>query len=251
MNKAEFYGMLGNLRKKTKVKEQDMLFKKLADQINDPNPLRSKVLTLHLLIEYWLDKILEELGISNLDRLTFYNKNEEIHNRHITEDLIYNNIKIINKIRNIYAHEIDIAKLEPEIDKLLQEINFSKNFEATSKIDRFLAISIQTMFQVEEKYYEVKFPEETGELSDEEIRQKLIKEGKLFWQYCTLIDVRKRPHYVTEYILKCPYCLKGEIIRSKDNTPGFKESDIYPCQNCGLGGDGSTLDIKTVKKKID
>ena len=131
MNKAEFYGMLGNLRKKTKVKEQDMLFKKLADQINDPNPLRSKVLTLHLLIEYWLDKILEELGISNLDRLTFYNKNEEIHNRHITEDLIYNNIKIINKIRNIYAHEIDIAKLEPEIDKLLQEINFSKNFEAT------------------------------------------------------------------------------------------------------------------------
>ena len=90
MDKQEYFGMLGNLRKISKVNDGDKFYKELTNQINDPNPLRSKVLTLHLLVEYWLNKILEELEYSKsrIDDLTFHKKNEELYSNKIKDDLI-------------------------------------------------------------------------------------------------------------------------------------------------------------------
>lgn len=250
MDKPEYFGMLGNLRKISKIKDEDKFYKELSNQINDPNPLRSKILTLHLLIEYWLNKILEEKNYLNLDEMTFYQKNEELHNTNIIDDLIYKNTLIINKIRNIYAHEIDLDKLEPKINELLDRIKFSLDFE-TSSDDRFLAIAVQTMFQLEEKYYDIKYTDEIKVLTDEEVKQKLVKKGKLFWQYCDLLDKKQGFLNETEYVLKCPYCFKGKISRFHDDTPGFKESYFIPCNNCKLSGDGSTLLLETIKNTSD
>ncbi len=252
MDNPEYFGMLGNLRKISKIKDEDKFYKELTNQINDPNPLRSKVLTLHLLVEYWLNKILEELGYSKsrIDDLTFHKKNEELHDNKILDDLIYENVKIINRIRNVYAHEIDLDKLEPKINDLLNGIKFSLDFE-TSSDDRFLAIAVQTMFQLEEKYYDIKYADKIKVLTDEEVKQKLVKEGRLFWQYCDLLDKKQGFLNETEYVLKCPYCFKGKISRFHDDTPGFKESYFIPCNNCKLSGDGSTLLLETIKNTSD
>jgi len=251
MTKAEFFGMLGNLRKSSTIKEQDMIFRDLADQINDPNPLRSQVLTLHLLIEYWLDKILESSGYSpsQINHLSFFEKNNELHDNRIIDDVIHGNIDIINRVRNIYGHELDLKVVEPKINHFLDRVNFSLYFHATDQTEKMLAISLQTMFQLEEKYIEIKYPGSIKILTDDDVKDKLIKEGRLNWQYCELLDKKNRPFYVTEFILKCPYCLTGKIIRYKDDTPGDKESYFDPCDNCGLDGEGSDLNLTTVKKK--
>jgi len=77
----------------------------------------------------------------------------------------------------------------------------------------------------------------------------LEKDGKLSWQFCKIIKYEKE-EYDEKYILQCPYCNKGEIIRIIDRTPGFKESYFVKCSNCGLDGDGSNLNMETIKKTI-
>lgn|GEM_PF-3811512 len=113
-------------------------------------------------------------------------------------------------------------------------MKFSKDFE-TSSNDRFESVSVQTMFELEETYKNLLDPEHSDELSDEEIRQKLLKEKTLFWQYCVILDKTERGYEIT-YTLKCPNCLEGKIIRISDRTPGFKDSFIIPCKKCGLTG---------------
>ena len=62
MDKPGYFGLLGNFWKILKIKEQHRLFKETYYQINNPNSLRSKVLTVHLFIEFWLNNMIGELG---------------------------------------------------------------------------------------------------------------------------------------------------------------------------------------------
>lgn len=88
-----------------------------------------------------------------------------------------------------------------------------------------------------------------SKLTQKNLKKKLLKEGTLFWQDCKILKENHLSDYEIETVLKCPYCMKGKIIRYKDNTPGYKESRFEACDICGLSGDGATLELKTIKKK--
>jgi|GEM_PF-6913614 len=72
----DYYARLANFRKKSngKVETDNRIYRKLAIEINNPDFFRSKILTLHLYVEYWLDKIIKELGIKQKNVKTFHKK---------------------------------------------------------------------------------------------------------------------------------------------------------------------------------
>jgi ribosomal protein L37AE/L43A len=80
------------------------------------------------------------------------------------------------------------------------------------------------------------------------VRDKLLKEGQLHWQECEILDKEERG-YISKYKLRCPLCHDGIIEREKDSTPGFKESDIWPCNICNLSGSGTYLDLESANSK--
>jgi len=86
------------------------------------------------------------------------------------------------------------------------------------------------------------------EKNKEEIKQKLLKDGKLNWGECIILERKNRPNYAKEYKLQCPYCFTGEITFIDDSTPGLREHDFIPCNNCGLDSEGHSLRLGTIKK---
>lgn len=228
--------------------EGDRLFRRLANEINNPDPLRSKILTLHLYIEHWLDRIIEKeknkgKNFGNVSK--FWLKNKVLHDSKIIGGRLYSNINIINEIRNIYAHTLELEKVQDRIHERLSQLKFSPDFDTSSK-DILESITIQSMFELEETY--LRSFGEVDEYNDEEIKNKLVKEGKLFWQYCDIVSKHFEPGNEEVYELRCPYCLEGKIVRISDRTPGFKSSFFIPCNKCGLTGEGSTLILETIKK---
>lgn len=87
-------------------------------------------------------------------------------------------------------------------------------------------------------------------MPEESRREELLREGWLFWQYCEIIRSEEMGSYETKWHLKCPLCESGTIIRYKDDTPGFKESEMTPCGVCGLTGDGSSLRLETASPQF-
>lgn len=251
-HKPVYFGKIANLRKKSKRRdysEKDKIYRRLADEINEPDPLRSKVLTLHLYIEYWLDNIIEKeknkgKDFSNVG--TFHQKNESLHNLKIIDDHLYSNIEKINKIRNIYAHTLELEKVQDKVHEYLSQIKFSPDFDTSSQ-DILESIVIQSMFELEEIYLSISG--DADEYTDEDIRDKLIKEGEIFWQYCKIINKHAEPGNEEVYELKCPYCFEGKIIKIDDRTPGFKSSFFIPCDKCGLTGEGSNIIFRTIKDR--
>lgn len=223
--------------------EGNQVYEQLYEEVFDPNPERSKVITLHLYVEYWLDKIFERLSISTPD--TFWKKIEGLNAKGTFNKSLYENLLTINRLRNIYAHELDLRSANEKVFDLISKMTLDPHFVCTDQ-DHFRLICIQTMFLLEATYNnggrppELIFPKEA-------VREKLCKEGKLHWQDCELISKEQISQYVHRVTLRCPYCSVGTIVREKDVTPGFRESDMTICKECGLTGDGAYLDFKTIK----
>ena len=243
-DKPVYFAKLANGRRKYTVGDDtsQRFYEKYVLEINNPNPLRSKILTFHLCIEYWLNRIGDAIKLK-LKNYTFNKKIETLNKRGLLNKQLYSNIKKINRIRNIYTHNLDANGIE--VSNLLEGLTFSNDF-ITSSRDKFEAVSIQTMFELEGIYLNLIYPQRSEFYSDEETKQKLIDSGKLFWQSCEILDVKKEG-YDERYTLKCPYCCKGEIIKIHEGMPGFKDSYFIPCQRCGLTGDGSTLLFNSIK----
>lgn len=51
------FAMLADSRNSKYATPKDGIYDRLLDEIFDPNPLRSHVITLHLYVEYWLSLI--------------------------------------------------------------------------------------------------------------------------------------------------------------------------------------------------
>lgn len=255
-----FFSKLANLRRKEKnvsVRIESTINDRLFSEIGDIKEQRNKIITLHLFIEYWLNKILEK--IFDNENITknynnFYGKLNELNNLGVLDKTLFFNINSINKIRNKYAHELEIEKIQTQINELINSLIIRPDYE-TNDADKFRYIVVQTMMDLEEIYHRAEkiklpilFELESDNLTDEKFRKQLIDEGSLYWQYCKILDTEKIG-YITRYVLKCPYCLVGKIIRERDDTPGFKESEICPCDNCGLHGESTELKYETIKKK--
>jgi ssDNA-binding Zn-finger/Zn-ribbon topoisomerase 1 len=178
-------------------------------------------------------------------------KIEFLENRGLIDIDQSHNLKLINRLRNDYTHTLKVEAIESKYFQLVENLKLSGYVSANSHYDKFQLVIHQILFELKDIYYKEMAKNGTGKiekgLTDSDIKLELEKQGKLFWQLCKILKHEKK-EYLETYILQCPYCNKGQIVREGDRTPGFKESFFVACNNCGLNGDGSYLDIKTIKK---
>lgn len=241
--KPVMFAMLADSRGSRFAISKDPIHDRLLDEIFDPDPLRSHVITLHLYIEYWLDKILNGLGITNIDRMNFNKKINCLNEKGAIENDLYQNIVAINRLRNIYAHELDLEKATKKVIGLLNDMKVDPYFVSTDA-DHFRSICLQSMMLLEAIFANGCKSPRLADFPCEEVKNKLLASGQLHWQECEILE-KKESGYIEKYKLRCPLCREGIIEREKDNTPGFKESDIWPCNVCGISGSGTTLDLRT------
>lgn len=235
----------------TKVKTLDKSDKIYQRLINDSSIFRderSKIITLHLYVEYWLNKLIKKkvsLEQKNIDKYSFYEKTDKLWRLGVLDQPTYENLLKINELRNIYAHELELEKVEVKIQTKLNEVKIDPCF-ITSDGDCFRSICVQTMFLLDATYNNNCSPIKIG-YPTEEIKQRLLKDGKVHWQKCEILSREEIRSYEEKYKLICPLCRTGTITRWKDNTPGFKDSLFDSCTVCGLTGDGSYLFLETAK----
>ncbi len=242
-SKPVMFAMMADSRKSKFSIPKDGIYDRLLEEIFDPNPLRSHVITLHLYVEYWLDKILNGIGVANIGKLTFSKKINCLNDSGAIEDDLYKNIIAINRLRNIYAHELDLEKANKKVMGLLMEMKVDPYFISTDH-DNFRSVCLQSMMLLEATFVNGCKSPRLSDFPHGKVKEKLLKDGQLHWQKCEIMS--KTQHgYIYKYELSCPLCLKGVIKREKDNTPGCRESDIWPCNICGLSGNGSTLELGT------
>lgn len=225
----------------------DSIYERLSEEILNPNITRSQVITLHLYIEYWLDKCLEKLHIEK-SKLMFYRKLSKLNERDVFESSLYKNLLVVNQLRNIYAHELDLSKAEEKVKTKISELEADLSF-TTSDTDRFRSVCVQTMFLLEATYHNGCKPPERSSFPTSATRENLIEKGYLHWNDCELIS-RFGGGYVVESTLRCPLCNQGSIKRERDSTPGFKESSWQPCEVCGLSGDRVHVDLSTANPEF-
>lgn len=241
--KPVMFAMMADSRSSKFSIPKDGIYDHLMEEIFDPNPLRNHVITLHLYVEYWLDKILNGIDVANIDRLTFNKKVNCLNDKGIIEEDLYNNIVAINRLRNVYAHELNLEKANKKVMSLLQKMKTDPYFVTTDD-DHFRSVCLQSMMLLEATFANGCKSPRLSDFPHKKVKEKLLKDGQLFWQECEIID-KKEYGYISKYQLRCPLCLKGVIEREKDNTPGFKESDMCSCNVCGLSGNGSMLKLET------
>jgi hypothetical protein len=237
--------MLGWLADPSRVQRQfapDAIYQRLFDEVFDnPDATRSHVITLHLYVEYWLNRILEKLGLST--NKTFHKKLEILNQHQVLEPPLAKNLTSINRLRNIYAHELDLSAATTRVITLIDELELDPYFRSTDP-DPLRTVCIQVMFLLEATFHNDCKPPKLPQFPAAEARDALIKTGKLHWQKCEILSFRQAG-YVEYYELRCPHCQKGTIDRERDGTPGFKDSFMSACQECGLTGDGYVLDYST------
>jgi hypothetical protein len=73
---------------------------------------RSILLTVHLLTEHWLNELISKNSPTSkviLEKFEFSQKIILIYNMKLIPDQLYENIVILNQIRNKFAHDLDFA----------------------------------------------------------------------------------------------------------------------------------------------
>ena len=219
----------------------------LEGEIEKIKEKRNKIITLHLYIERAIDRIINLVLGKKIS--SFYGKIEFLKSQKIINGDQFYNLDIINDLRRDYAHILKIEEIEPKYFQLVENLRLSGYIYANPHYDKFQLIVHQILFELKDIYDKENAKKGHGEikkgLTDKEIKEGLEKDGKLFWQYCKILKYNKEGYEET-YVLQCPYCNKGEIVRIRDGTPGFKESFFVKCSNCGLDGDGSYLNIKSI-----
>ncbi len=246
-SKPVMFAMLSDSRNSKVAAPNDSIYDRLLDDIFEPNPLRSHVITLHLYVEYWLDKILNCIGISKIDKFTFNEKIDCLHKKDAIEEELFNNIVAINRIRNVYAHELDLGKANCKVLSLLKKMKVDPYFISTDD-DHFRSICLQSMMLLEATFANGGKSPRLSDFPHDKVKGQLLKDGRLYWQECEILQKEERG-YISKYKLRCPLCHDGIIEREKDSTPGFKESDIWPCSICGLSGSGTYLELETANSK--
>jgi len=225
----------------------DSIYEKLSEEIFNPDITRSQVITLHLYIEYWLDKFLQKLQI-DASKLMFHKKVIKLNECSVFEPLLYENLLRVNKLRNIYAHELDLVKAATEVKTKINELTLDPYF-MTSDADRFRSVCVQTMFLLEATYNNDCKPPKLSSFPANATRERLLKTGQLHWQECEILS-KTGGGYLVDWILRCPLCIQGSIKREKDSTPGFKESSMWSCDVCCLSGDGVYVKLATAKPEF-
>jgi hypothetical protein len=242
-NRPVVFGWLRDLSRSAREFAPDAIYEKLLHEVFEaPDPTRSHVITLHLYVEYWLNRIVKLRGIS---ARTFHDKVKRLHGAGALEPGLAKNLDSINKLRNIYAHELDLAAANERVFALIKKLELDPYFHSTDP-DPLRTVCMQTMFLLEATFHNGGKPPKLPEFPRAEAKRRLEGDGELHWQSCELLSL-KQVGYVEKYTLRCPMCGAGTIVRERDATPGFKDATMSQCQTCGLTGDGYRLFLRTAE----
>lgn len=135
-----------------KIPPDEKTFSEMIGNLNSiGGEPRSTVLITHLYIEYLLDWILRrKITKPNkiITRASFYSKLELIESFDILFDGLMHDLWIVNKIRNQFAHNIDIGSpdFEKDFAEKLRSMEYYKNtsrYDGVTTYDAYYMVMIQ------------------------------------------------------------------------------------------------------------
>ncbi len=125
--------------KRHTVIENDVLMENLCDEVNDAEDIKPLSLILQLYIEYFISELIRlkfnspKIIIDNNELGSFSNRLNILCALDIFEkkESLLRNIKIINRIRNYYAHNLIIDNSRPSeiVNRIRELVNLDFNGE--------------------------------------------------------------------------------------------------------------------------
>jgi len=110
---------------------------------------RSSILTMHLCIEYRINKIIEKRfkNPNALDKLGFANKIRVLDGLGVVGQKDIKDLKILNEARNFFAHDLDVdsQEFEQKFLEKIKELSFYHSFSMIKPIYPFNVYSFATM----------------------------------------------------------------------------------------------------------
>lgn len=220
---------------------KESLYQFLHGEVFNPKDSRTHVLTFHLYVEFWMDKLLAKLGISKSK--SFFEKFKILKDNNVFENNLAQNIHILNRLRNLFCHELDLEKVENKVTELISSMYEDPYIRIED--DFYLRkICAQTLILLEATYNNECRPPKLDIFPHEEIKNDLLNNKKISWSDCEIISMHDEGRNITRWDITCPNCNKEIVSRYKDNTVGAKESWASKCKACGLEGDGSYFHLK-------
>ena len=160
-----------SLSKKTRPFSRKTIdMRTLLDSVNKDlrrygSDTRAIALTLHLQIEYWLDQTLSEMSrnskivIAQCDTASFGKKFKFLKSSGIIKedsDLAVN-IHCIQKIRNLYGHEIVVDSIAVEVERYIRQMKelhggHAAILQPDDYNERFILLGLETMASTHELY---------------------------------------------------------------------------------------------------
>ncbi len=117
--------------KKHKSIDNEEMVKRICDEVNETSNIRYLSLSIHLYIEYYLNELIRlkfddaKFIIDGNELGSFYNKCQILRALGVfkQKDLLMRNIKLLNNIRNFYAHNLPISnKLSEEVKSRIKQL---------------------------------------------------------------------------------------------------------------------------------
>jgi hypothetical protein len=144
------------------IQFEESFYRRLVDDINKITDIRSKVITLHLYLEFLIDNFINAFFVNPreiLENFSFYNKFRIIEAIGFDENLC-KNIKKINSFRNQFAHELDLSKIKLDFSNVyMKEPEVFSKFNDLNKIQ---VLTVETILEMNNQFY--KFLKWRGEV---------------------------------------------------------------------------------------
>ena len=95
------------------------------------------------------------LASSRGSKKSFSNKLRLLYSRGVIDDDLYEDIKIVNNIRNLYAHKLFLEDDEKKIEEDINRIKIVKMNPEVKMMEKLSYISINLMHALSRVYYKI------------------------------------------------------------------------------------------------
>lgn len=133
----------------SKTEEIDLVEKIMSNWQKTHGDARSAVLTMHLCVEYRINKIIEKTfkNPKALDKLGFANKIRVLDGLGVVDQKTINGLRILNDGRNFFAHDLDVdsQEFEEKFLKKMKELSFYHELGMPDRVYAFNVFSHATM----------------------------------------------------------------------------------------------------------
>jgi len=133
---------------------EESFYRRLITDLNSITDIRSKVITLHLYLEFLIDNFLDSFFVKSkeiLENLSFYNKFRIIEAIGFDEKLC-KNIKKINSFRNQFAHKLNLSSIKLDFSDVYVEE--PEKFSKLNDLDKIQILAVETLLKINKQFHE-------------------------------------------------------------------------------------------------